>query len=95
MKKETTKIHRYIELSTAHITEKTAHELQKDGCKYKNIFAREYEYGYYIYIQKNILAENPPDDLKAIIKYAKKHKADLIILDRDCDTVNELKTYEW
>lgn len=88
------KIRRYIELSTNHITPSTNEKLMNEETDYKGIYARSYDNGFYVYIEKNKKeGEKLPEDLKNIKKYAKKAKADLVILDCRCQEVEELKSY--
>ena len=89
------KIHRYIELSTAHISKDTAQKLSNSQIEYNSILARKYEYGFYIHILQDLKGEKPPNDLKEIVNYAQKKGVELLILDRDCEKTNELRTYEW
>ena len=91
-------LHSYIEASTINISQQTYKKLLQDSCRYEGIFTREYEYGLYIYITQQTTPEKKeklPSDLKKLIEFAEKAKADLIIIDRDCSPIKELEVFEW
>ena len=95
-------IDKMLTLSTAHITENTAtllaNNIKKDNPYLKNIAVYpKGDYGYFIYIIDEI-SENDvrlPADLRACLKYALDLKCSMLCLDRDGDTMSDLKAYNW
>lgn len=86
-------IGKFLEISTAHISESTAKILKK----YCPPFIRRYEHGFFITIPSEDLIDNValPDELINIIKYAWKNDIQMIILDSDAEIVDDLLAYEW
>lgn len=89
----------YMEVSTANITEKTAAWLadpeQHQGPKPVLI---QNEYGWFVYvIHKPDAGEEDgwPQDLRAVIQYARDRNCNWVQLDQDADPVHELPTYDW
>lgn len=91
-----------LELSTAHITEQTA-EWIDDNLVFQNtnilgtdmniIAYQKGDYGWFIPLGQDF--DLVPADLKQVIEKAKQLKCDWIMLDRDAETVDGLRTYDW
>jgi hypothetical protein len=90
-------VDRMVTLSTCHIKESTA-EMMND---YKDITVYEKsEYGWFMYLNQSALGEDElskeiPDDLAAVIRFAKDNNFTILCLDRDGGTVNRLPVYLW
>lgn len=88
-------VHALIVLSTAHITQETAEALHCDGFDF-TVWANEY--GFIISTRRfnpNDPTFDPPQDLKAVIDYARQRGASYLMLDRDASTVDRLPTFDW
>jgi hypothetical protein len=86
-----------LTVSTAHITAKTAHMLEKEPtenamclCVYDKV-----GYGWYIAITENMDTSCVPKDLAKLISLAIDLDCSTLCLDCDCEPCNYLDTYEW
>lgn len=86
-------IGKFLEISTAHISEKSAKILEKDCPP----FIRQYESGFFITIPSEDIIDDValPDEVINIIKYAWKNDIQMIILDCDAEIVEDIPVYEW
>lgn len=86
-------------VSTSHLSEQTAHLLDCTKADEWSCRGDPYcYYGWFVYAQD----ENPgigsdaiPDDLFAVMTWAREHRFDYILFDRGADTVDALPTYSW
>jgi hypothetical protein len=92
-----------LTLSTAHITEETANELDTEAksCGLSDIpFAvyREDDYGWFICLSSHLELLDEiylPEDFKACCYLAKENDCEWLRLDRDGEIVPDLPTYDW
>lgn len=88
-------ITKVLELSTQHICKNTATLL--DNTLTTQIAAyQKKEFGWFIYVSSE---ENEntdiPNDLSHIINFARLNNCSWVMLDRDCDTIDQLPTFDW
>ena len=90
-------IYKYLDLSKAHITPETDEFLRKEAHKdFAEVIVYEKEYGYFVCVPPDGFdCYNIPDDLRNCIEFAKENDCNWIIIDRDAEIIDELKTYEW
>ena len=79
-------IHKYLDLSTGHIT--------KETCNNPPYKVADYEYGAMLYVPDEVHSQCP-EDLAKVIEYAKKHDCAMILFDRDAGTCEDLPIYDW
>lgn len=91
-----TLIDKMMTLSTAHISEETAHLLddERAATKWGLIVYNKSVYGWFLNLGFDELFNIPMDLLKCI-NYALDHGCSWLCLDRDGDTTLELPTYDW
>lgn len=84
-------------ISTAHITEDTnnwADELSL--LDRNNYMIIPMLYGFMVYVgEDESESKNFPEDLQAVLAWARTRGFQWVRLDRDADTVEELNTYDW
>jgi hypothetical protein len=94
----TLEIKPFLTLSTAHITQDSSEYLQastgdnspnRDGPA-----VGDWPYGYFIYCDEEPLPDWP-EDVRAVMAFARKHGCEYLLLDRDADTTEELPQYDW
>lgn len=84
-------IHRMLDLSTAHLPPEARAELNN----YEGVTAREYEYGWLLYVPPRLgSGADYPDFINDIWRYATKHDCRYVLLDRDAEEITDLPTYE-
>lgn len=84
----------YLDLSTAHLTQKTLNSLNESCSPY----SYQYDNGVFISVPDNDDPEEfakYPKDLRILLKYAWKKNAKLIRLDADAPIEKDLPTYAW
>ena len=83
-----------MELSTAHITEKTSQDLTHN---FINITSSCFENGWILYADTDACDhdEDFPEDLKKVIEYAAAQGCGWILLDSEVEPIKDLPTYEW
>lgn len=94
-------IHKMVALSTGHLTAATA-QLFEDVEAAANAMNREKlpvfypkgEWGWFVYVGEDA-GEPYPDDLKAILDFARRKGCDWIMFDSDAGLVDCLPTYDW
>lgn len=90
----------FIEMSTGHVTESTMQLLADDGA---HCNAWSNEFGAFVSTAilnfdndyNTQLRSELPDDLTAVLTYAKAQGARYVLLDRDADQIEALPFYEW
>lgn len=86
-----------LTVSSAHIKDSTARIL-KEEVSFGNIGISVYSkdgFGWFIYLEDiDEYYEDVPEDLLAVMKYAKENGADILCLDSDGYRIMELPTYE-
>ena len=89
-----------MELSTAHITKQTANCMDE----YYELLPNYDKggYGFFVYVphisilqESSCYQEGLPADLFACLKYAAERDCDWLMLDRDCEAVDGLTSYNW
>jgi hypothetical protein len=84
-------------LSTAHLTEKSSQDFEgphKIGTM--PIFYEKKGYGWFVYVTGMVDGDKGyPDDLRAILAYARARGCTWIMLDQDGLVVDGLPTFEW
>ena len=92
-------IHKYLDLSTAHITEQTNTFLYRElQWRLSELIVHDKTRGYFIHVPESLeklKQMDIPKDLKACLRLAQKHKCNWLVLDGDAETVDCLKTYDW
>lgn len=98
-------ISRYCSISTAHLTKETMLLLEKAEKVENNLPIyfpkRIYDnlYGYIFVVagwdDDAEAAQDCPEDLKACMRYAESMDCAMLVIDSDCETVDELPVYDW
>lgn len=87
-------IGKYIEMSTAHLTESTMQRLEAD--EIDDAHPVTDEYGAYLPVSDILKNSNTiPCDLKECVDYATRNDVSLIRFDRDVDLIAGLTVYLW
>lgn len=86
-------IQQYLDISTAHVSKKTAEALNSGQLNI--LFYHKSEYGWFIYAGSEEDKEGTPEDLQQVIKHAKQLGCVWVVLDCDGEEINELPVYEW
>lgn len=98
MSKRKLPIYKYLDISTAHISEKTNDILSKNvnNGSYPLIIL-DTEYGYFINVPYNLdeLERELPNDVISCLGFAQKHDCRWLMLDCDAEVIDELETYDW
>ena len=91
-------ISRMLTISTAHITESTAKELENfgppipDWLCWLSVYTKS-DYGWWIFVDDS--EPTTPSDLAACLRLARRHNCEWLCLDCDGEIVDELPTYDW
>ena len=95
-------IRSFLDISTAHITERDASILDEMSC---NLTIIPYqEYGWFIHVPDKEQLQFMIGDIKdsglsrafiQIITYAQEKGCDYILFDRDAPTISHLPIYDW
>lgn len=84
---------KYLEISTAHLTQKTLEGLNAMESPY----TYEYEEGIFMSVpdknETNI--SDMPKDLRILLQYTWINGIDLIRMDRDADIIDDIPVYDW
>lgn len=84
---------KYLEISTAHLKQKTLKGLNAMEPPY----TYEYEEGIFMSVpdknETNI--SDMPKDLRILLQYAWINGIDLIRMDRDADVIDDIPVYDW
>jgi hypothetical protein len=80
-------------IATNHITESTAKDLEKQGDANPWTMCAPYEYGFF-YAQDQPV-EGTPQDLAAVMSWARTQGYQWVRLDADGDAVDGLPSYVW
>lgn len=84
---------KYLEISTAHLKQKTLEGLNAMEPPY----TYEYEEGIFMSVpaQKETNISDMPKDLRILLQYAWINGIDLIRMDRDADIIDDIPAYDW
>jgi hypothetical protein len=87
-------IEKLIALSSAHVDRVTMEMIAEHDA---GVIAYPNEYGAFLWIGELFVLdpEKTPEDLAAVIEFARRQDCDWIKLDRDGQVSDELKTYDW
>lgn len=95
-----------LDISTGHVTLKSREWLDaqavistayRDEAKDEAPISTIAGFGYGWFLTANpseSALERMPEDVKAIVEYARSQRCDYVVLDRDADAVDDLPTYE-
>jgi len=90
---------RVADLSTAHLTQEAAQQLQDYGnAGVPALRVMRDEYGFFVSVPSEIhaaLYEQYPASLIRCIKWACQQGFDYVLFDRDAEPVSALTTYDW
>lgn len=84
-------VYKVLDISTAHITSAAADWLNSNP---PITLYPKAEYGWFIYAQSDEYID-VPESIMDCIKHAQSLGCDWLVLDRDGETIDNLKTYEW
>ena len=91
-------IRKTLVLSTAHITYETNRMLRETDAEEWPCVGGPYSaYGWFVYAHEENLGEGKdriPDELFAVMQFARAKGCDNVLLDEDAETVDELPTWE-
>ena len=84
---------KYLEISTAHLKQKTLEGLNAMEPPY----TYEYEEGIFMSVpaQKETNISDMPKDLRILLQYAWINGIDLIRMDRDAEVIDDIPVYDW
>jgi hypothetical protein len=101
-------IYTYLDLSTAHLTQRTTELLEQVADHKRHDSAggqpvgwpamtiSAYEYGFFITVPEHGEdLDQVPEDLRTVLKYAQKIGVCLLRFDRDADEQSDLPRYVW
>ena len=95
----TPEIHRFVVISTGHLTEGTARFLDTTPAKNWPYAGGPYaDYGWFFYAHDENLNTGSgaiPDDLFAVMTWARKQVCHYLLLDCDGDAVDDLPQFDW
>lgn len=87
-------IRKYLDISTAHITQQTNDELNRDEVFKCEWTAVGYGYGFFISVPEEVDSDLPTD-LQAVLNKANELGCDVVRLDSDALELEGLQTYDW
>lgn len=86
----------YLDLSTCHVAEETAHWLDENLCT--GITIAPYEYGAFVSVPSelpDIDGLDCPKDLKKVLRFARQMGCDMVRFDKDADILPDLQHFDW
>lgn len=90
---------RLVVLSTSHVSEATAKRFDETKADEWPCVGGPYAYyGWFVYAHEEnfgIGMDAIPDDLLAVMQWARRHRFEYILFDCDAETVDELPVYDW
>ncbi|MGX7743949.1 DUF5983 family protein [Rhodopseudomonas parapalustris] len=90
---------RFVIVSTSHVTAATASLLDNTpNSLWPCVGGRYADYGWFVYAHEentDVGADVIPDDLFAVMTWARGEGFDYILLDHDGDPIEGMTTYEW
>lgn len=97
--KDSPNIRKFLNLSTAHVTEDTAKVLDHlpgipDHWS-QWVVGTDNTYGWWIWAGQEDGLDDLPEDLRGCVDLAKQHDCDWILFDRDVEPIDQLPRYEW
>ena len=90
-------IARMLTLSTAHIKEETANFLNDESRECLTVYPK-LEFGWFIFLDTKYFEDELkliPEDLAAVLKYAKESGCEWLCLDSDGPITADLPQYDW
>ncbi|MDR9836718.1 MULTISPECIES: hypothetical protein [Herbaspirillum] len=89
--------HRYLDISTAHISQATMNFLEgRAGSNAIGQTVAAYEYGVFVSVPDLADVKNDvPEDLRQVFNYARKRKCSVVRFDTDGDGHRDLPTFDW
>ncbi|MGG3471642.1 hypothetical protein ABES02_29765 [Neobacillus pocheonensis] len=95
-----------LTISTGHISEETNKLLLDHGpddplAMLPIVFYQKSGYGFFIVVPDDpedpdmYNMEGVPDDLRAVLVYARENLCSWVMLDRDADFIEDLPSYDW
>lgn len=95
----TLEIHRFVVISTAHVSETTAKRLNNTPAKKWPGLGGPYgEYGWFLYAHDENAGVGPdviPAELFGVMTWARKQGFDYILFDCDADQIEGLPAFDW
>lgn len=92
-------IRRFVVVSTSHVTGKTANFLDTTPSRQWPCAGGRYsEYGWFFYAHdenQGAGSDAIPDDLFAVMTWARKQGCDYLLLDCDGNAVDDLPLFDW
>lgn len=92
-------IYKYLDISTAHITEETDEFLRNQVKEYEcgKPIVYQKECGYFIHVSDKFDMDDleMPDDLRRCLEFAAEHDCYWLVLDGDAEIIDELPIYTW
>ena len=90
-------INKMLSLSTAHVSEKTAHIMENFNIDNVVIYDKP-GYGWFVYVPDKLeleeIQDTCPDDLYACLVFARENDCNWIMFDSDVEPIDELAVYE-
>lgn len=90
---------RFVVVSTGHVSRPTATMLDETPCaKWPCVGGSYADYGWFFYAHDENCGEGDqhiPDDLFAVMTWARAKGFDYVLLDCDADAADDLQTFEW
>lgn len=92
-------VRRFIVISTGHVTEATAKLLDDVPVdEWPCLGGRYGDYGWFVYAHDEncgVGKDRIPDDLFAVMIWARKERCDYVLLDCDGDQIDALPHHDW
>ncbi len=82
-------VRRFLDVSTAHLPEPLVHNLDR----HPGIRAYENEYGWFMYAHEGP-GEHVPAEVVTLMRFARAHGCDYILLDRDSEIIDGLPSWD-
>lgn len=91
--------YKFVTISTGHVSAETARMLDSTSCTEWPCVGGGYaDYGWFFYAHDENAGEADqriPDDLFAVMTWARRNGFSHILLDRDAEQVEDLAWYDW
>lgn len=89
----------FVVIGTGHVTEKSAAFLDTVPSEQWPCLGGRYgEYGWFLYAHEENCGtgkDRIPDDIFAVMTWARKRGFEYVLVDCDADTVDDLPVYDW
>ena len=90
---------RFVTISTGHVSHETGQMLDDtEPAKWPCVGGSYADYGWFVYAHEEncgIGDQCIPDDLFAVMVWARKNGASHVLLDRDGDRIDDLEWFDW